>query len=153
MDIKIEKVINPSKEVLDITTKWMFNWWGKGTYTLDDVYSYMEHSFNDDGFPQTYIMYLDNTVIGIYQITYRDLFIRPDIYPWIANLYIDEKYRKKGYGKLLIESIKENARKNTPFDKLYLYTEYKNLYEKYGWEYIGELNNSGKYLYELYLKD
>lgn len=27
-NIKIKKIINPSKEILVKTTDWMFNWWG-----------------------------------------------------------------------------------------------------------------------------
>ena len=107
MNIRIEKMTNPTKEILDLTTNWMFNWWGnEDNYSYSDVFTYMANSFNEKKLPQTYLMFLDDKIIGMYQITYRDLFIRPDIYPWVANIYIDKNYRKQGYGKLLIKSIK-----------------------------------------------
>ena len=97
-------------------------------------------------------MFLDDKIIGMYQITYRDLFIRPDIYPWVANIYIDKNYRKQGYGKLLIKSIKEKTKCNTDFNKLFLYSKHNNLYEKYGWKYVEILDDNGNKLYELNLK-
>ena len=151
--VLIKKVTNPSKEILDLTTNWMFNWWGiEDKYSYNDVYTYMTNSFNDDKLPQTYLMFLDNRIIGMYQFTYRDLFIRPDVYPWVANIYIDKQYRKKGYGRLLIESIKEQAINNTDFNKLFLYSSHNNLYEKFGWKCIESINNSENKLYELELK-
>ena len=148
----IKKITNPSKEILELATNWMYNWWGIAEkYNYNDVLTYMTNSFNENKLPQTYLLYLNDIVVGMYQITYRDLFIRPDIYPWIANLYVDEKYRGKGYGKILIESIKKQAMNNTDFDKLYLYSSHNNLYEKYGWKYVEIVDNNNK-LYELSLR-
>ena len=151
--VLIKKIIKPTKEILDLTTTWMFNWWGiDDKYSYNDVYTYMTNSFNDEKLPQTYLMFLDNTIIGMYQFTYRDLFIRPDVYPWVANIYIDKQYRKKGYGRLLIESIKKQAINNTNFDKLFLYSSHDNLYEKFGWKCIESINNNENKLYELDIK-
>ena len=151
--IEIKKVVNPDKEILDTTTKWMYDWWGKRkNYDYDKVYYYMKYSFNEDRLPQTYGMFLDDKLIGMYHITYNDLFIRPDIYPWIANLYIDENYRGKGYGGLLISSIKEKVLENTEFKEIYLYTEHENLYEKYGWKFVCKTDLKDKKIYKLDLE-
>lgn len=93
----------------------------------------------------------------MYQFTYRDLFLRPDIYPWLANLYIDEKYRNKGYGKKLIASVRNNAIKNLICDEIYLYTHHKGLYEKYGWEIFStenvlDINLNTQNLYKLKIR-
>ena len=150
--IIIKKIVSPTKEILDITTRWMYEWWGvDDNYKYDDVYTYMKNSFNKEKLPQTFIMYLDDKIIGMYQITYRDLFIRPDVYPWIANVYIDSRYRKKGYGKILIDSIKEQVKDNTTLDRVFLYTDHKNLYEKYGWQLIETIDDKNK-LYKLNIR-
>jgi len=150
--IIINKIVSPTKEILDITTKWMYEWWGvEDKYKYDDVYTYMKNSFNKERLPQTFIMCLGDKIIGMYQITYRDLFIRPDIYPWVANIYIEKEYRKKGYGKILIDSIKKQVKDNTSFNTLFLYTSHDNLYERYGWQYIETIDNKNK-LYKLDIK-
>ena len=60
----------------------------------------------------------------MYQFSYEDLSIRPDIYPWLANVYIDEKFRKKGYGRKLLENVRNTAKENINFDEIFLYTEH-----------------------------
>ena len=150
--VSIKKIDRLTKDILDITTRWMYEWWGiEENYKYDDVYAYMKNSFNKDKLPQTFIMYLDDKIIGMYQITYRDLFVRPNIYPWVANIYIDKEYRNKGYGKILISSIKNIVKENTTFNELFLYTTHKNLYEKYGWECIEAIDRNNK-LYRLCLR-
>ena len=150
--VSIKKIDRLTKDILDITTRWMYEWWGtEENYKYDDIYAYMKNSFNKDKLPQTFIMYLDDKIIGMYQITYRDLFVRPNIYPWVANIYIDKEYRNKGYGKILISSIKNIVKENTTFNELFLYTTHKNLYEKYGWECIEAIDRNNK-LYRLCLR-
>ena len=141
MNTRIKKIINPDNEILRKTTNWMYNWWGiEEKYTYEEVESYMKNSFNDKKLPQTYGLFLNDELIGIYQLTYRDLFSRPDIYPWLANLYVDNKYRNKGFGKILIQSIKYMVKENNNFNEIFLYTKYEGLYEKYEWKFIEYIN-------------
>jgi predicted acetyltransferase len=158
MNVEIKQIIGIDEEILKITTDWMYKWWGiEENYRYEEVRCYMKHSFNDKKLPQTYGIFLDNKIIGMYQFTYRDLFLRPDIYPWLANVHIDEKYRNNGFGKKLIESVKNNAVKNLEHDEIYLYTQHENLYEKYGWERIGkenilDINFKSQILYKLKIR-
>lgn len=142
MGLKIKQIIGIDDKILKITTNWMYNWWGiEENYSYEEVKCYMKYSFNDKKLPQTYGIFLNDEIIGMYQFTNRDLFLRPDIYPWLANLYIDEKYRNQGYGKKLITSVKNNAIKNLNSNEIYLYTQHKGLYEKFDWEPLVEEND------------
>lgn len=158
INTKIQKIINPDNNILKTTTTWMYEWWGlEENYTYKEVECYMKNSFNDKKFPQTYGLFLDDELIGMYQLTYRDLFSRPDIYPWVANLYIEKKYRNKGFGKMMIQSIKEVAKENTDFTEIFLYTKYEGLYERYDWIFIEYINTfrfekQKERLYKLILK-
>lgn len=92
--LEIKKLIEPNENILDKTSNWMYNWWGeRDGYSFEEVKCFMEHSMQKDKLPQTYGLFLDGQIIGMYQFAYEDLSIRPDIYPWLANVYIDEKYR------------------------------------------------------------
>ena len=98
-NLEVRKLVNVDNETLDKISEWMYNWWGKRDgYSKDAVKCFMQHSMEDNRLPQTYGTFLDNEIIGMYQFAYDDLSVRPDIYPWLANVYIDEKYRGKGYG-------------------------------------------------------
>ena len=67
-----------------------------------------------------------------------DLSSRPDIYPWLINVYVDEKYRNEGVCRFLMETVKEKA-KDIGLTELYLYTKHIGLYEKFGWEFKEEV--------------
>lgn len=158
MNLEVKKITQIDDDTLNDITTWMYNWWGKKRgYCFEEITCYIKNSLQDNRLPQTYGLFLHNQIIGMYQITYEDLTIRPDIYPWLANVYIDEKYRGQGYGRYLLESVKEIVSKNKGFTELYLYTAHKNLYEKFGWTLIEKIDTYSKNprlqsLYKLKLK-
>lgn len=124
---------------IDIMTEWMYDWWGrKENYSREAVERALAHSLNTDRLPRTYGMLLCGRLTGMYQFTYSDLFVRPDIYPWLANVYLDRAYRGRGLGRLLLGSVKQNARA-AGLDELFLFTAHRGLYEKFGWEFAGEI--------------
>lgn len=140
-DLVIKQLVNTDEEVLNTITTWMYNWWGKKDgYSFDGVKCFMQHSLLKDRLPKTYGLFLDNNIIGMFQLTLEDLKVRPDIYPWLANVYIDEKYRGKGFGRKLLESVKEIAQSNIEFKEIFLYTKHKGLYEKFNWKYVCEID-------------
>jgi GNAT superfamily N-acetyltransferase len=61
-------------------------------------------------------------------------------------MYVKEEYRGKGYSKLLNEAILEEAN-NRNFKRLYLKTDLKDYYEKFGAIYFGDLSNGEKLYY------
>ena len=141
MNLELKQLTNIDDDTLNIITTWMYNWWGnRDGYSFEGVKCFMEHSLQMNKLPQTYGLFLDGNIIGMFQFTYEDLGVRPDIYPWLANVYIDEKYRKMGYARKMLESIKSIAQTNTDFEELFLYTKHIGLYEKFGWEYITEID-------------
>lgn len=125
---------------LEKMTDWMYLWWGRNEhYDREAVKCALEHGMQENRLPQTYGLFLDGEIIGMYQFVYDDLWARPDIYPWLANVYLDEKYRGRGYGRMLMSKIRETAQ-NTGFGEIFLYTLHRGLYEKLGWEFISEID-------------
>jgi len=158
-NLEFRQITQIDSENLDIMTKWMYNWWGKEEgYTFEGVKCYMEHTFQKDRLPKTYGLFDNGRIIGMFQFIYEDLDVRPDIYPWLANLYVDEEYRNKGMARILIQKVNEVAKTTLEFKELYLYTKHIGLYEKFGWNYISELDTYTKQpriqrLYKLDIKD
>lgn len=123
---------------------WMYEWWGKEEgYSIEEVACYLKHGMNKNHFPYMFGLYKNDCLIGMYQLTYSDLDIRPDLYPWVANVYIDSKYRGRGYGRVLLTSIQDNM-KIYHIHELYLYTYHQNLYEKFGFEYLEDIDTFSK---------
>ncbi len=141
MKLEIKQLININGDILNIISIWMYNWWGKSErYSFEKVECFMKHSMQEHRLPQTYGLFLDNKIIGMFQFMYEDLSVRPDIYPWLANVYIDEKYRQQGYGTKLLENVKRIAKENIDFKEIFLYTEHIGLYEKFGWTYLCDID-------------
>ena len=92
MSLELKQLVNVNEDILNTITTWMYK-------------CFMKHSMMEKRLPQTYGLFLDGKIIGIYQFGYEDLSVRPDIYPWLANVYIDESYREKGYGRKLLETV------------------------------------------------
>ena len=124
----------------ELMTEWMYGWWGRReNYPREAVREYVLHSLSEKRLPQTYGLFAGGELAGMYQFTHADLFVRPDIYPWLANVYLEPRFRGVGLGRVLLESVRRNA-SAAGLDELYLYTSHTGLYEKFGWEYAGELD-------------
>jgi N-acetylglutamate synthase-like GNAT family acetyltransferase len=157
-DVNIVGLTNKNSEYLNTICTWIYNWWGKiEGWSFEKVYEQMGNSLSKNKIPKTFIAIKNNVVIGMYQFIMADRDTRQDIYPCLTNIYVDEKYRNKGLGKLLIEHSINEAKK-LGVKELYLYTEHIGLYEKYGWEYIENVTtyekvNSVERLYVYRIKE
>ncbi|HDR4424286.1 MULTISPECIES: GNAT family N-acetyltransferase [Bacillus] len=86
--------------------------------------------------PSFYIAKVNDKIIGTYALIRNDLNSRQDLSPWLACLFVDEKFRGNSIGaKLLNHGLLEAAKRGYQF--LYLTSDLKDYYEKYGWEKIG----------------
>lgn len=135
--MEIIKLTEKSGPIFEKVVRWNYEWWGKKTgKSMDAVKCYMEHSLNIDKLPQTFAALENGEAVGMYQLSMNDdLFGRPDIYPWLINVYVDEAHRGKQICRLLMETVAENAKK-AAIETLYLYTSHVGLYEKFGWEFV-----------------
>lgn len=68
---------------------------------------------------------------------------RHDLTPWYATMYVKEQYRGHGYSQILNDAILNEA-KSLNYNKVYLKSNLKNYYEKFGAKYISTLENGEK---------
>ena len=113
---EIIKMTSAGEADLDKMTGWMYTWWGKEQgFSREAVRCYIEHGMSACGLPQTYGLWDGGELIGMYQFLYCDLEVRPDLYPWLANVYIEKERRGRGLGRKLLESVRDSAARNTDF--------------------------------------
>ena len=101
----------------------------------EDSISHAINATND--LPQWYILEKESAIIGCAGLITNDFISRGDLYPWICALFIDEKERGNGYSSLLINKAKSDSKK-FGYTHLYLSTAHVGLYEKFGFNYMGQ---------------
>jgi len=152
MDIQIKKLTNKNSLHFEKICKWQQSWWDED-YKEEKVKEFMERCLNSDKIPQTYIALCNDKVVGMYQITMDDnVDIRPDYYPWLVNVYVDEEYRGKGVCSCLMKDAITKF-KNLNIKRMYLYTKHENLYEKYGWKFLEEVETLKGKIRKIYYLD
>lgn len=95
------------------------------------------------------ILLNDDELIGFISLFPNDSDERRDLGPWYATMYVKKEYRKKGYSRILNDAILKEA-KNRGFTTIYLKTDLKNYYEKFGAIFIKKLK-TGETLYKFEL--
>lgn len=91
-------------------------------------------------------MLKENELVGFISIFPTDGDERKDLTPWYATMYVKDKFRGKGYSKILNKAILEEAKKRK-IKRLYLKTDLENYYEKFGAIYMEKLSNGEKLYY------
>ena len=98
------------------------------------------------------LVLLDNdNLVGFISIFETDGDECQELTPWYATMYVKKEYRGKGYSKILNDAILKEAKSRNK-KKIYLKSELKNYYEKFGAKYIKDLQK-GEKLYYINLED
>ena len=88
----------------------------------------------------------NNELLGFISLYKYDGEERRELTPWYATMYVKENYRGLGYSKLLNDALKSKA-KELGYTRLYLKSDLKNYYEKFGAIKFDKLNNGEDLFY------
>ena len=136
------------KEVAILTQ----NEWGKSNLTKQEYEVKINKKiekikkFFDNKYYCKLILLKEDELIGFISIFPTDGDERKDLTPWYATMYVKDKFRGKGYSKILNKAILKEA-KNRKIKRLYLKTDLENYYEKFGAIYMEKLSNEEKLYY------
>jgi GNAT superfamily N-acetyltransferase len=145
MNITIE-YINDHPEAIKTIAKWHYDQWHNilPNFTLDKYAEYLPSHYQRGGIPTLFVAIDDGKVIGTAALDDDDMDTHPGLTPWIASLYVDAKYRKKGVGETLIRRVIEEAR-SAEVKKLYLFTPDREYYlARFGWRTLFKENYYGE---------
>ena len=125
-------------ELLTITAHWRW----KGFFEaqgigLQDVLHYEhERASIREPLPRTFVLLEEGEPVGMVTLTENDLETRPDLNPWLADLYVPEPFRGRGYGLRLVKGLEVRA-KEMGIGQLWLFTkDAAKLYRKAGWSVV-----------------
>ena len=96
------------------------------------------------GPPQTFVLLVDNQPVGTASLTAHDLDARPDLTPWLADVFVIPEARGRGYVRDLLLAF-DNACVASGIATAWLYTNTaERIYAKAGWQAVDTIKRVGK---------
>ena len=141
------KNIKHHLDAIDTLSEAQFELWRPltGRNTLEEYRKLLHFAAESESLPPTLVAVENATVLGSVNALENDLPLRPDIAPWLAQLYVFPNFRGRGAGALLIAGAIAEARKLNR-SIIYLYTSgtLPSYYERLGWSRMEEIAYLGK---------
>jgi predicted N-acetyltransferase YhbS len=145
-DLKIEPLSN-RPNFISMIAKLHFAQWKELTgATTEKKYAAMLNKFaSTESVSTTLVAVRGNELLGSVNIVECDMEIRSELYPWLAQLFVVPKERKKGIGSSLVNAAIDRCQR-FGFKVLYLYTAgtLPEFYKSLGWAEREKVNYKGK---------
>ncbi|MCR4722224.1 MAG: GNAT family N-acetyltransferase [Eubacteriales bacterium] len=118
----------------------LYMWWGDWMHPKKELEEFCMHAVVDGGLPQTIIAYDEDgtTPLGMCQFLLSEAWSRPDLSPWLSDVFVREDRRGQGVCRAMMDKV-EGYAKELGIHDMYLFTPHVGLYEKWGWEYFDDL--------------
>jgi GNAT superfamily N-acetyltransferase len=83
--------------------------WGKQSLTLADYLAGVEGMVLSCGIPCAFVAHKGTQYVGSVLLIDNDLSCRPQYSPWIAALWVEPAFRRRGAGERLLEAARGEA--------------------------------------------
>ncbi len=131
---EVKRVTSDDTEGIKTVAGFISACWGKAAgKSEEEILEFVSHAVCKGRVPQSFVCYKDNVAVGSFQFGLTEPYTRPDLSPWLMNVFVKEEYRGQGAGRAMMESVKGFA-KEIGLNKIYLFTPHEGFYEKFGWE-------------------
>lgn len=141
--MKLTQITPNNIDQLDIVMDMIYEEWGSTFSSSKEskLQKLKEGILQNGKFPQIYLLQEGEENVAAFSILEHEL-KGSDLSPWLACVVVNKKFRGKGYGKTLLQQIKNTIEDN--FEKIYLTTELIGFYEKIGFQLMSIIDNNGK---------
>ncbi|MGN0815101.1 MAG: GNAT family N-acetyltransferase [Candidatus Coproplasma sp.] len=127
-------------EIKDYAAEWFHNKWGiKKEAYLDCMSAYLNYE-TEYGW---YLCLDGDRIAGGVGVVQNDFHNRKDLFPNICAVYTEKEYRGRGIAGNLLE-LAVNDLKAKGITPVYLVTDHKNFYERYGWKFLCMVQGDGE---------
>jgi N-acetylglutamate synthase-like GNAT family acetyltransferase len=130
--------INDHPEAVDTIVRWHLEQWGHilPGFTPAGYREYLSSHYRRGAVPSLFVAVSENKVIGTAALEDADMDSHPELSPWIASVYVDEKYRRMGVAAALIDRVTAEPR-SARVGKLYLFTpDREQFWAQRGWKLL-----------------
>jgi GNAT superfamily N-acetyltransferase len=133
--------------------RWHFDQWGilTGSETLGQYRAVLDEYSRGATIPCVLVAFKEE-LLGSVSLVPCDMEIRADRTPWLAQLFVTPRHRRRGAGATLVHAALSHARQ-CGFQRLHLYTSgtLPDFYERLGWvidervQYLGKQRTVMRY--------
>ena len=127
-------------ELKQKAAEWFHSKWGVPTEAYLEC---MEAYLSGDTEYGWYLCLDGESIVGGLGVIENDFHDRKDLAPNVCAVYTEEEYRGQGIaGKLLNLAVEDQKAKG--ISPIYLVTDHKGFYERYGWEFVCMAQGDGE---------
>jgi GNAT superfamily N-acetyltransferase len=130
-----------------ILARWHYDQWGPltGASSFDDYLALLTEAAASRGVPSVLVASAEGELLGSVNLVASDLPSRPDLTPWLAQLFVERTRRRVGVGAALVYAAIERA-KRCGHPRVYLYTSgtLPHYYGRLGWHIVERLHYLGR---------
>lgn len=128
-------------EIKEYAAQWFHEKWNiPFSVYLDSINVCLEQK---NAIPQWYVAIESNRIIGGLGVIENDFHNRKDLSPNVCAVYVEKDKRCCGIAGALLNFVCDDM-KNYGIDTLYLVTDHKSFYERYGWEFLCMVQGNGE---------
>jgi GNAT superfamily N-acetyltransferase len=109
-------------------------WWEPSGYPLDYIRGRLAENMQDTPIPLALVAHYSGTFLGTASVIASDLDERPELTPWVAAVWVEERARGQGIGGALVDAA-AHACFTLGFPRAYLCARARmtGFYERLGW--------------------
>lgn len=145
-ELSIESLTSDSPWRAQIAAE-QFALWGPLTgYNSASAYeTFLERAAASASLPRVLVARLDETLLGSVNLLAQEMTIRPQLTPWLGQLFVSQDQRAKGVGARLLDAASAYVG-SLGYRQLFLFTSgtLPDYYRKRGWAEVEQVAYLGK---------
>lgn len=132
---------------LPVLARWHHDQWGPltGADSLEGYVTLLAGASASRAVPAVLIALSGGELLGSASLVACDLPPRPELTPWLAQLFVAPARRRAGVGAALVQAVLDRAR-SCGHSRVYLYTSgtLPDYYRRLGWQAVEHLEYLGR---------
>jgi len=131
-------------DLVPVVGHWLWDaFWNKEGYTLEQTVATVAGWTSPLGPHQDFVLLVEGEATGTSSLVAHDLDSRPDLTPWLANVFVKPEARRRGHVGKLVAAV-EYACRAASISPVWLYTHTaERLYARAGWRTVEYFNYGG----------
>ncbi len=140
--------LHAHKDYASLLAYWSYlEWYSERTIPYSILKKEYERRAVVNSLPKTFIAFYNSLPVGMVSIKQTELWVYPELSPWLSALYVIPKCRKNGVGGQLVRRVMEEV--SSISNKLYLFiadsSEYlESFYTSLGWQFYTKAQDNDK---------